>query len=458
MPGCRWIGRDAHPTPTPPTGRPAPVGARGASRVPAGFGSCTLRGFAGGWGGAVLGASLYLGVDGAVGARAQAVLARADAAPGRRDPARVRARRARRRNGRGAARRAGADRRRAGASTGADGAPPSPTALPSRGRRPVDRGAGRRAARARAGAGRRRRRGRRRRQPRRPPWPRSLLLDVKGRAPKTGYDRDQYGQAWKDVDRNGCDTRNDILRRDLTAIVAQGRDAGLRRRDGHAAGPVLGPGDRLRARRRTRRRPSRSTTSSPCRTRGRRAPRRGTPTRREAFANDPLNLLAVDGPLNMQKGDGDAATWLPPNKAYRCAYVARQVGVKYTYGLWVTQAERDAMVRVLSTCPDEPLPDGSTVPPRAVVDAPAPAPAGARAPRRSCRPGTGRARRARRTGTGRLRSRTAPRRGPPVPRRCTAATRVRAAPRPRQRRDRLRAAPVTQRRACAGGAASTVNP
>ena len=77
---------------------------------------------------------------------------------------------------------------------------------------------------------------------------------------------------------------------------------------------------------------------------------------REAFANDPLNLLAVDGPLNQQKGDGDTATWLPPNKAFRCAYVARQVGVKHAYGLWVTQAEQDAMVRVLSTCPDEPLP------------------------------------------------------------------------------------------------------
>ena len=91
--------------------------------------------------------------------------------------------------------------------------------------------------------------------------------------------------------------------------------------------------------------------------------------KREAFGNDPLNLLAADGPLNQQKGDGDTATWLPPNKAFRCAYVARQVGVKYTYGLWVTQAEQDAMVGVLSTCPTEPLPAGSAVPPLPVVEA-----------------------------------------------------------------------------------------
>ncbi len=78
--------------------------------------------------------------------------------------------------------------------------------------------------------------------------------------------------------------------------------------------------------------------------------------KRTAFANDPLNLLAVDGSANSQKGAGDAATWLPPNRAFRCEYVARQVAVKSEYGLWVTQAEHDAIARVLSSCPDQPLP------------------------------------------------------------------------------------------------------
>jgi hypothetical protein len=77
---------------------------------------------------------------------------------------------------------------------------------------------------------------------------------------------------------------------------------------------------------------------------------------RELFANDPLNLQATDGPTNQVKGDGDAATWLPPNRGSRCAYVARQVAVKAKYGLWVTAAERDAIARVLDSCPGEPLP------------------------------------------------------------------------------------------------------
>jgi hypothetical protein len=107
-------------------------------------------------------------------------------------------------------------------------------------------------------------------------------------------------------------------------------------------------------------------------------------TKRTAFANDSLNLLAVDGPLNMQKGDGDAATWLPPNKGYRCAYVARQVAVKVAYGLWMTQPERNAIATVLSACPNEPLPGGvvaavpaptTTAPaPRTTAAVPKPAP------------------------------------------------------------------------------------
>ena len=76
------------------------------------------------------------------------------------------------------------------------------------------------------------------------------------------------------------------------------------------------------------------------------------------FANDPLNLLAVDGALNQQKGDSDAASWLPPDRAYRCPFVARQVAVKHAYRLGVTAAEREAMIRVLGDCPRELPPAG----------------------------------------------------------------------------------------------------
>ncbi len=84
-------------------------------------------------------------------------------------------------------------------------------------------------------------------------------------------------------------------------------------------------------------------------------------SRRLAFANDPLNLLAVDGPTNLRKSDGDAATWLPPQRSYRCRFVARQVAVKAKWKLAVTAAERDAIERVLSRCPEQRAPGGQAI-------------------------------------------------------------------------------------------------
>jgi len=75
--------------------------------------------------------------------------------------------------------------------------------------------------------------------------------------------------------------------------------------------------------------------------------------KRVGFANDSVKLLAVDGPSNARKGAGDAATWLPPAKGYRCRYVARQATVKRAYGLTVTAAERAAMLRMLAGCPTQ---------------------------------------------------------------------------------------------------------
>lgn len=198
----------------------------------------------------------------------------------------------------------------------------------------------------------------------------AALLPVKGRAPKTGYDRELYGQAWKDVDRNGCDTRNDILRRDLTAAVLKDGTNGCVVTAGVLQDPYSGATIAF----------VRGPETSPAvqidhvialSDSWQKGAQQWDTATREAFANDPLNLLAVDGPLNSQKGDGDAATWLPPLSAYRCPYVARQVGVKQVYGLWVTQAEQDAMLRVLSTCPDEPLPTAVAAPPENIEDAPA---------------------------------------------------------------------------------------
>ena len=176
-------------------------------------------------------------------------------------------------------------------------------------------------------------------------------LEVKGRAAKTGYARSQFPH-WSDPDRNGCDARNDTLKRDLTNITYKvgTRDCKV------IAGQLLDPfsGKVITF----------STTkvvididhvvalSNAWQT----GAAYFDKNKRSQIANDPLNLLAVDSKLNRQKGDGDAATWLPPSKAFRCEYVARQVAVKAKYGLWVTQPEKVAIYKILSTCVGQKLP------------------------------------------------------------------------------------------------------
>ena len=181
-------------------------------------------------------------------------------------------------------------------------------------------------------------------------------LAVKGRAPRTGYDRDQFGPAWADVDHNGCDTRNDILERDLSDVTHRPGTQDCIVTSGVLQDPFTGAEIQF-----VRGQDTSSAVQidhvvalSDAWQKG--AQQLNEETRRQ-FANDPLNLLAVDGPSNSQKGDGDAATWLPPNKSYRCEYVARQIAVKARYALWVTPAEKDAMHEVLGTCPGHPLPD-----------------------------------------------------------------------------------------------------
>lgn len=193
-----------------------------------------------------------------------------------------------------------------------------------------------------------------------PPTAVSVLdvLLVKGRAPLTGYSRDQFGLAWIDVDRNGCDTRTDILVRDLVERVMSGRckvlsgvlypDPYTGRKLVYVRGRSVVDVDHVVA------------LGNAWAT----GAQRLSYTDRTAFANDPLNLLTVEASANRQKGDGDAATWLPANKGFRCAYVARQVAVKAKYHLWVTRAEKAAIARVLTGCPRQKVPmDGSLLAP-----------------------------------------------------------------------------------------------
>lgn len=180
-------------------------------------------------------------------------------------------------------------------------------------------------------------------------------LAVKGRAPKTGYARSAFGQSWADVDRNGCDTRNDILKRDLTAVVfkVKTRDCVVEsgilidRFSGETINFVRGNVSSMEVQ------IDHVVALSNAWQTGAFKLSLG---QRTALANDPMNLFAVKGRLNSQKGDGDAATWLPPLKSFRCNYVSQQIAVKVKYGLWVTAPEKAAILSILSKCPDQKVP------------------------------------------------------------------------------------------------------
>lgn len=173
------------------------------------------------------------------------------------------------------------------------------------------------------------------------------LLEVKGRAPKTGYSRDEFYSGWPTVE--GCNLRQRIIKREF------GESAVL---DGCyvVAGEFVEPytGKLLKF-------VEKAEISKGIQIdhvvalsdAWQKGAQYMSAESRYAIATDPLNLLAVDAAVNSQKSDGDAATWLPSNKAFRCQYVARQVSVKYKYGLWVTGAEKEAISKVLSVCPNE---------------------------------------------------------------------------------------------------------
>ncbi|MER6188217.1 HNH endonuclease family protein [Streptomyces sp. NPDC001652] len=173
-------------------------------------------------------------------------------------------------------------------------------------------------------------------------------VETKGRGPKTGYDRDEFGYAWMDsapggipFSRNGCDTRNDLLQRD-------GED--VRFRSGSncvvvsmsLADPYTGREiDWVK---------SRATAVQidhvmPLSYDWQMGASRWDKGKRQDIANDPLNLIPVDGPTNGSKSDSGPASWLPPNKQIRCSYVVRFAQVSLKYELPVTKADKEMMLR-----------------------------------------------------------------------------------------------------------------
>lgn len=173
-------------------------------------------------------------------------------------------------------------------------------------------------------------------------------LQVRGDDRGDDYNREgQFGPAWQDVDGNGCDTRNDILTRDLTKPTIDNR---CRVTAGTLNDPYTGTTIEF----------TRGTdTSSEVQIEhivalndawGSGA-REWTQEQRIAFANDPANLMAVDGSQNQAKGAKDTAQWaVPENPAYTCTYLTRQAILKSHYQLSVDKAEYAALNDGLATC------------------------------------------------------------------------------------------------------------
>lgn len=171
-------------------------------------------------------------------------------------------------------------------------------------------------------------------------------IPVRDLDPDDGYSRERFGQAWADVDGNGCDTRDDLLARDLLDVRLDPDGCTV------LAGTLLDP----------------YTGTTVAFVRGpdsadvqidhlvalddawRTGAQAWPAARRLAFANDPANLLAVDGRANQDKGASDASQWLPPQTGYACVYVVRQLRVKAAYGLWLTPVEHAATARTLDGC------------------------------------------------------------------------------------------------------------
>ena len=170
-------------------------------------------------------------------------------------------------------------------------------------------------------------------------------LKVAPESHQGGYKREAFGQSWKDVDRNGCGQRDDVLARDLKGVERRGRCVVV-------AGVLVDPytGEQVRfAKARA------DEVQIDHRVALAEAWRSGawmwTPAQREGFANDLANLAASKGSVNQGKGDDDAAKWLPVGPSRQCVYARNVVAVKSKYQLTVDSAEATALRRALALCP-----------------------------------------------------------------------------------------------------------
>jgi len=169
-----------------------------------------------------------------------------------------------------------------------------------------------------------------------------------------GYERDcgdgegcVFGPAWADVDRNGCDQRNDVLHRDLTEVQVREGTQGCVVVAGLLDDPYTGQQVRFDKADAAEVPVDHVVPLAAAWTQGAAA---WSDDRRRAFANDLANLVATTRPENSSKGDSTAEEWVPSDPSYGCSYATVVVTVKSAYALSVTPAEADVLESLLATC------------------------------------------------------------------------------------------------------------
>lgn len=165
-------------------------------------------------------------------------------------------------------------------------------------------------------------------------------------AERITYDVADFGSPWIDIDHNGCDTRNDMLRRDLEDITTKpGTDECV-----ILTGTLIDlyTGEEVPFERVSEGyQPVQIDHLYPRKLAAQHGALDLTEEQRIQFANDPLNLQSTTA--NQEKGDSGPSEWMPTER-YQCEYAGRFVAVAAKYSLSISQADHAALDRTLTSC------------------------------------------------------------------------------------------------------------
>ena len=179
------------------------------------------------------------------------------------------------------------------------------------------------------------------------------LVDAPGTA--ADYRRAAFGDAWTDTDGNGCNQRDDVLQRD--AVPSAPHSVGRQGSCDHdvLSGTWVDPYSGASITLTDAKEPSQAESVQidhivALSVAWRYGARSWTAEQRLQFANDLRDLVASGGGSNQAKGGADAAQWQPIRPA-QCGYAVRYITVKAAYALPTDRAEKQALTRMLATCP-----------------------------------------------------------------------------------------------------------